>query len=204
MKALAFFNNKGGVGKTTLAYHLAWMLADQGRRVLVLDLDPQANITSMVLREDRLEQIWDTEVNSGRSIVGALDPLIRGIGDIREAHVERIYSWLFLIPGDLALSGFEAELSEACGNCRDRREAAFRQTSAFHRIAEMAASKVQADLVIMDVGPNFGAIHRAALISATHVIVPWAPDLFSLQGLRNLGPTLRRWRGGEESGMTDL
>jgi cellulose biosynthesis protein BcsQ len=195
MKSLAFFNNKGGVGKTTLAYHLAWMLADQGRRVLVLDLDPQANITSMFLREERLEQIWDTEVESGQSIVGALEPLIRGLGDIREAHVERVQSRLFLIPGDLALSGFEAELSEAWGNCLDRREPAFRQTSAFHRIAEMAASKVQADLVIMDVGPNFGAINRAALISATHVIVPLAPDLFSLQGLRNLGPTLRRWRG---------
>jgi chromosome partitioning protein len=194
MKTLAFFNNKGGVGKTTLAYHLAWMLADQGRRVLVVDLDPQANLTSMFLPEERLEQVWDTEVASGQSIMGALDPLIRGVGDVREPHVEQIHPRLHLIPGDLALSGFEAELSEAWGNCLDRREPAFRQTSAFHRIANLAADRVQADLVIMDVGPNFGAINRAALISATHVTVPLAPDLFSLQGLRNLGPTLRRWK----------
>lgn len=194
MKTLAFFNNKGGVGKTTLAYHLAWMLADQGRRVLVVDLDPQANLTSMFLSEDRLEQVWDTEVESGLSIMGALDPLIRGIGDVREPQLQRITSRLHLVPGDLALSGFEAELSEAWGNCLDRREPAFRQTSAFYRIASMAASKVNAELVVMDVGPNFGAINRAALISATHVIVPLAPDLFSLQGLRNLGPTLRKWR----------
>ena len=194
MNTLAFFNNKGGVGKTTLAYHLAWMLADQGRRVLVVDLDPQANLTSMFLAESRLEQVWDTEVESGQSIMGALDPLIRGLGDVREPHVERINSRLHLIPGDLALSGFEAELSEAWGNCLDRREPAFRYTSAFHRITSMAADRVQADLVIMDVGPNFGAINRAALISATHVVVPLAPDLFSLQGLRNLGPTLRKWR----------
>lgn len=194
MITLAFFNNKGGVGKTTLAYHLAWMLSDLGRRVLVTDLDPQANLTSMFLSETRMEQVWDPEVDSGQSIMGALDPIIRGIGDIRDPHVERMSPRLFLIPGDLALSGFEGELSEAWGNCLDRREPAFRLTSAFYRITSLAAAKVKADLVIMDVGPNFGAINRAALISASHVVVPLAPDLFSLQGLRNLGPTLRKWR----------
>lgn len=194
MKTLAFFNNKGGVGKTTLAYHLSWMLADQGRKVLVLDLDPQANLTSIFLSERRLEQIWDPEVASGQSIIGSLEPLIRGIGDVSQPHVERINQRLYLVPGDLSLSGFEAELSDAWGNCMSRREQAFRHTSAFHRIAEMAAEKIGADIVIMDVGPNFGAINRSALISATHVLVPLAPDLFSLQGLRNLGPTLRTWR----------
>lgn len=194
MKTLAFFNNKGGVGKTTLAYHIAWMLADLGRRVLVVDLDPQANMTSMFLPERRLEQIWDPDVSSGQSLMGALEPLISGTGDLKEPHVERINGRLYLVPGDLLLSGYEAELSEAWGNCLDRRQPAFRHTSAFHRIAEMASIRTQAEIVIMDVGPNFGAINRAALISATHVLVPLAPDLFSLQGLRNLGPTLRQWR----------
>jgi chromosome partitioning protein len=194
MKTLAFFNNKGGVGKTTLGYHISWMLADRGRRVLVIDLDPQANMTSMFLSERRLEQIWDPDVNSGQSIMGALEPLISGTGDIKEPHVEQITSRLHLVPGDLALSGYESELSGAWGRCLDKNQPAFRHTSAFHRIAEMAAQKTQAEIVIMDVGPNFGAINRAALISATHVLVPLAPDLFSLQGLRNLGPTLRQWR----------
>jgi cellulose biosynthesis protein BcsQ len=194
MKTLAFFNNKGGVGKTTLAYHIAWMLADLGRRVLVVDLDPQANMTSMFLTERRLEQIWDPDLSSGQSLMGSLEPLISGTGDLKDPHVERINGRLYLVPGDLLLSGYEAELSEAWGNCLDRRQPAFRHSSAFHRIAEMASIRTQAEIVIMDVGPNFGAINRAALISATHVLVPLAPDLFSLQGLRNLGPTLRQWR----------
>lgn len=194
MKTLAFFNNKGGVGKTTLAYHIAWMLSDLGRRVLVVDLDPQANMTSMFLTERRLEQIWDPEVNSGQSLMGALEPLISGTGDVKEPHVERVNSKLFLVPGDLALSGYEGELSGAWSRCLERNQPAFRHTSAFHRIAEMAVNKTQAEIVIMDVGPNFGAINRSALISATHVLVPLAPDLFSLQGLKNLGPTLRQWR----------
>jgi cellulose biosynthesis protein BcsQ len=58
-----------------------------------------------------------------------------------------------------------------------------------------AAQKREAQVVLIDVGPNLGAINRAAIIAARHVVIPLAPDLFSLQGLRNLGPTLRRWRG---------
>jgi hypothetical protein len=66
--------------------------------------------------------------------------------------------------------------------------------SAFWRIMQRAAAQHEADLIVMDLGPNLGAINRAALIAADFVVVPLAPDLFSLQGLRNLGPTLRRWR----------
>jgi len=59
---------------------------------------------------------------------------------------------------------------------------------------QKAAGPHGADLILMDLGPNLGAINRAALIAADHVVIPLSPDLFSLQGLRNLGPTLRRWR----------
>ncbi len=55
---IAFFNNKGGVGKTSLVYHAAWMLADQGYRVVAADLDPQGNLSAACLDEDRLEQLW--------------------------------------------------------------------------------------------------------------------------------------------------
>ena len=54
MKTIAFFNNKGGVGKTSLVYHLAWMFADHGIKTLAVDLDPQANLTAMFLDEERL------------------------------------------------------------------------------------------------------------------------------------------------------
>jgi chromosome partitioning protein len=60
MKTIAFFNNKGGVGKTSLVYHLAWMYADLGLSVIAADFDPQANLTSMFLEDDRLEELWET------------------------------------------------------------------------------------------------------------------------------------------------
>ncbi|GAA5121427.1 AAA family ATPase [Luteolibacter yonseiensis] len=194
MKTLAFFNNKGGVGKTTLVYHLAWMFADMGKRVLVADLDPQANVTSMFLEESELEKLWDPDVDSKQSIMAPISPLIRGLGDIGPAPVRSISSRLRLIPGDLNLSSFESKLSEAWIKCLDRDEAAFRITSAFHRLIRIAARDFDADIILIDVGPNFGAINRSALICADAVVVPLAPDLFSIQGLMNLGPTLRRWR----------
>lgn len=192
MKILAFFNNKGGVGKTTLVYHLAWMFSKLGRRVLVADLDPQANLTSMFLKDRVLEDIWNPDRKTNASIMQSLDPIIRGIGDIAQPPVQQIRPNLSLIPGDLELSRFEAKLSEAWGKCLDKDEPSFRATTAFYRI--LRTQSADTDIVLIDIGPNFGATNRAALLCADGIVVPLAPDLFSLQGLRNLGPTLVEWR----------
>ncbi|WP_009960431.1 ParA family protein [Verrucomicrobium spinosum] len=195
MRTLAFFNNKGGVGKTTLLYHLAWMFSELGRRVVVADFDPQANLTSMFLPESQLEKLWDPDILTLQSIMAPLSPIIRGIGDIGSPPMIAVSPMIRLIPGDLNLSNFEANLSEAWGKCLDGSEPAFRTTSSLHRLVQAAAADFDSDLVLIDVGPNFGAINRAALICADAVVVPLAPDLFSIQGLRNLGPTLKKWRG---------
>jgi len=194
MKTIAFFNNKGGVGKTTLVYHLSWMLTKLGYKVLAVDLDPQANLTSMFLPENTLEDIWSEEAASQFTIMGALSPIIRGTGDIAPAGLVQLHESLSLLPGELALSQFEGELSEAWGKCLDGKEPAFRTTSAFYRIIQSAGVTSGADVALVDVGPNLGTINRAVLIAADTLVVPLAPDLFSSQGLRNLGPTLGRWR----------
>jgi len=195
VKTIAFFNNKGGVGKTSLVYHLAWMFGELGVRVIAADLDPQANLTSMFLDEDRLEALWP-DGDHPQSLFGAIRPILRGIGDIGEPHVEPATNRVGLLVGDLGLSRFEDRLSGAWPECHDRAESAFRVTSAFHRLIVRAAEQHGAELALIDVGPNLGAINRAALIASEHVVIPLAPDLFSVQGLRNLGPTLREWREG--------
>lgn len=200
MKTISFFNNKGGVGKTSLAYHLSWMYAEQGYKVLAVDLDPQANLTSMFLDEDSLENLWP-DGEHPNTVLGSLRPMIRGIGDFKDPSPQRVTSSasffsseVSLLVGDLGLSAFEDRLSINWPLCNDRDESAFRVISAFHRMILSAAQQVSADIVLIDVGPNLGAINRAVLIAADHVVIPLAPDLFSMQGLRNLGPTLRRWR----------
>jgi chromosome partitioning protein len=194
---IAFFNNKGGVGKTSLVYHVAWMMADKGLRVIAADLDPQANLTANFLDEDQLETLWpngDSSATTRRTVFGSIAPLIRGTGDIADAPVVEIEDRLSLVPGDLALSGFEDDLSQEWPGCVDGKERSFRVLSAFWRLLTGAAHQTGAQVVLVDIGPNLGAINRAALIASDHVVIPLGPDLFSVQGLQNLGPTVRRWR----------
>jgi cellulose biosynthesis protein BcsQ len=193
MISIAFFNNKGGVGKTSLVYHTAWMFVELGYRVLAVDLDPQSNLSIMALDEERLEALWPDD-DHPETLHGAVAPLFRGTGDIRAAHIEPLGEGLGLLVGDLALSRIEDDLSTEWPRCLEGKERAFRVTTAFWRVCLEAADRQSADVVLIDVGPNLGAINRAALVASTHVVVPVAPDLFSLQGLKNLGPTLRQWR----------
>lgn len=193
MKTIAFFNNKGGVGKTSLVYHLAWMYADLGLNVVAADLDPQANLTSMFLEDERLEALW-ADGSHKQTIYGAFQPLLDGTGDVAAPHVEDVSPGLSLVAGDLTLSAAEDELSGQWPDCLDRKPRAFRVLSGMWRILLAAGEHIGADLVLIDVGPNLGALNRAALVAAEDVVIPLAPDLYSLQGLRNLGPTLRRWQ----------
>jgi chromosome partitioning protein len=193
MKTIAFFNNKGGVGKTTLVYHFSYMLAELGYKCLAVDLDPQANLTSMFLTDERLTEIYESE-NERPTILDAVKPLDRGIGDIKPAVIHKITENIGLLAGDLELSMFEDKLSENWGKCNDGDEAAFRIISSFYRIIHEAGNRLKADYCVIDIGPNFGAINRATLIAADYVVVPMAADLFSLQGLKNLGSRLEKWR----------
>lgn len=191
-----FFNNKGGVGKTSLLYHLAWMLSEQGERVLACDLDPQANLTASFLDEDRVDGLWNgDQAARGTTIFRCVEPLLK-VGDIADPTLQTIAENLALLPGDLALAGFEDALSEQWPNAlgSDNLYRPFRILTAFWTVMQRGATQIDATVVLADVGPNLGAINRSALIATDHVVVPLGADLFSLQGLRNVGPTLRRWR----------
>lgn len=189
---IAFFNNKGGVGKTSLVYHLAWMCSDMDICVVAADLDPQANLTAAFLSEARLEKFYESKPDC--TIFGCVKPLLRGVGDIAEPCSVSISDNLTLLAGDLELSAFEDELSRQWTDSLGGAERAFRILSAFYRTMQAVASEKDAQLVLVDLGPNLGAINRVALISADYVVIPLSPDLFSLKGLENLGPTLRDWR----------
>ena len=191
---LTFFNNKGGVGKTSLIYHLAWMFASLRKRVVIADLDPQANLTAAFLSEEKIEAIWNQQ-NSGSTIYQCVRPLM-AVGDIAEPALQNVTTDLYLLPGDVSLSGFEDALSNewpsSMGDNNLYRP--MRVLSAFWQVMQLAAEKVQADLILVDIGPNLGAINRSVLIATDYVAIPLGADLFSLQGLKNLGPTLRSWK----------
>lgn len=196
MKApiITFFNNKGGVGKTSLIYHLAWMFASLGKRVVVADLDPQANLTAALLDEEQIEKLWENPL-IGTTIFQCIKPLT-GVGDIAEPILQKITTNLHLIPGDVALSSYEDTLATewptSMGDNNLYRP--MRILSSFWQVIQKAVSQVKADMVFVDIGPNLGAINRSALLATDYVVIPLGADLFSLQGLKNLGPALRSWK----------
>ena len=185
---IAIFNSQGGAGKTSLIYHLAWMFAHRGVSVVVADLDPQANLTGMFVDEDCLESLWPAGNHPG-TIQGV-------IGEMAEARPQlvEIAENLALLPGDLGLARFEDTLSNAWLMCRAGDGHALRTTSVFHRAIQRSALERNAQLVLIDVGPNLGSINRAALIASDFVVIPAVPDPFGLQGLHNVGLSLNEWR----------
>jgi chromosome partitioning protein len=189
MKTIALFNNKGGVGKTSLLYHLAHMFALRGRRVVAADLDPQANLSGMFLQDDRIEALWSA--GGAATVYSAMQPLIEGTGDLLPPTPQAVQDRLSLIPGDLTLSEIEDELSNQWPRCLSGEARAFRVTAAFDRMLRTVGAAQSADLGLIDVGPNLGAINRCALVSADYVIIPIGADLFSIRGLQNVGPKLK-------------
>ena len=199
---LTFFNNKGGVGKTSLVYHVAWLLSELDHVVLAVDLDPQANLTAAFLEEEALVGLWEDPSDAATTIQRCVEPLTK-VGDVRQPRLRRITDGLHLLPGDLALSSFEDRLAAEWPACLSEAPyRAYRCITAFWHAIRLGASQCAADIVLVDVGPSLGAINRSALIATDFVVVPLGADLFSLQGLRNLGPVLRRWRADWKTRLT--
>lgn len=191
---LTFFNNKGGVGKTTLIYNLAWMFASMRKRVVIADIDPQANLTSAFLDDDAIEEMWDSP-GKGATIYQCVKPLT-GVGDLVEPVLRNISTDLYLLPGDVLLSSYEDALSLEWPNSMGDNNLyrPMRILSSFWQVMQMAGAKVSADIILVDIGPNLGAINRSVLISTDYVVIPLGADLFSLKGLQNLGPALKNWK----------
>jgi cellulose biosynthesis protein BcsQ len=168
------------------------MLSELGKRVITADLDPQANLTSMFLTEDRLERIWDKSPRP--TLHGAVSRQFRGVGDVEAPIIEAIEGNLGLLVGDIELSRLEDDLSTAWPKCQLGDERSFRVMTAFARAIALAGDEFDAEVALVDVGPNLGPLNRSALLACDFVVVPLGADLFSLQGLRNMGPAIKEWR----------
>ncbi|OIQ51072.1 Chromosome partitioning protein ParA [Pseudodesulfovibrio hydrargyri] len=195
MKIVSIFNNKGGVGKTTYIYHIAHLLEDEGKKVLLVDLDSQCNLSAYSMRDQDLENSWKSD--RGNSIWNAVEPLYERTGDFRKRQPSKIklsYPDLYIIPGDILLSDFEDTLGDSWNAAKGGDAGALRVQTAIYRFVIWAAQKVNADVVMVDLGPNLGALNRAMLIASDFFIVPISPDLFSIRGTQNLGAKLETWR----------
>jgi cellulose biosynthesis protein BcsQ len=190
---LAIYNHKGGVGKTTLTINLAYALSQLGKTVLLVDSDPQCNLTSYLVDDDVVDDLLQQSNRAdGKTIWSGIKPVAEGSGSPRIIlPLER--SGLFLIPGDIRLSEFESLLDGFWTDCSQRRVRGFNGTGAISILANHVAREVEADFVFFDAGPNIGPLNRAILLDCDYFIVPAACDLFSVRALTTLGHTLCEW-----------
>ncbi len=191
MKSIVFFNNKGGVGKTTFTYHLGFALERQGKKILFVDVDPQCNLSAHLCEEDVINSAWDKD---GQSIYKAVEPIVKGSGDMNTITPYKIPDrniWIFI--GDLLLSDFESELSSAWLQILAGQERGFRVTSAIYRLITEFGKLNNIDYILIDIGPNLGALNRAILLGCDNFIIPMIPDMFSLRGSQNIGRVFASW-----------
>lgn len=111
---ISVFNHKGGVGKTTVTMNLAASLAELGRTVLLVDTDPQCNLTSYLLNEGTVDALLDgADGPKGRTIWSAVRPVSEAVGAVRRVPpIATTVDGVYLLPGDIQLSQFEADLAE--------------------------------------------------------------------------------------------
>jgi cellulose biosynthesis protein BcsQ len=190
MKILAFFNAAGGIGKTTLIYHLAWMFSDLGVRTLAVDLDPQSALSFHFLPPEKLRELWEGK-KRGQTVAGALE---EGWGS-RVAPHEELAKDLALLPGDPELGLAEGALETQWARSREGDAAGLRAATAIFRLVQKAGDELGAGIALLDLSPSLGPLNRCALLAADHVILPVVPSLFSARSLEVTAEALERWRG---------
>ncbi|HFD4038263.1 TPA: ParA family protein [Vibrio parahaemolyticus] len=227
MKSIAIFNNKGGVGKSTLTYHLGYALSEMGVKTLMIDLDPQSNLSLFALSDEQIEDIWDKEDdfiedyekakrtldqedfleihNSPRSIHYILKPSEDGQSEEEELPPSvDINSKLSLIPGRLTLHLFENKLSKQWSEAFLGEPQALRVVTAIRRMSRKYAEKYGFDVVLIDTSPSLGILNKVIISNSDGFLIPCAPDMFSGYGIKNIGNALGIWKRDFETMMSLL
>lgn len=201
-KIVTLYNHKGGVSKTTTTFNLAHLLAEKGSRVLVVDADPQCNITELLLAKTIAEydaQELETGVQKqlpGTSLLDALLPRIQGSVpevDITKVTAAEVTPRLHLIPGSVALNSIEDAIAEAHLQRLANKTHEKRTYVAIGDFLSRLAALRGYDYVFIDVGPSSGAITRSCFLSCDAFLIPVAPDRFNVQAIGTLSSIVDRW-----------
>ncbi len=194
-KQLVFTNNKGGVGKTTLAFNTAVKMAEQGYKVVLVDLDPQCNLTRLALGESWFED--NLFSSSQKDVYDIVRGVIEGGADIdtsiKPTPVNR-YPKIGIIPGSPDIVQFENLLITAIGQAASGQRIGYFTTSAIDRYLRQLGLSDEVDIFIIDTSPTFGLLNRVILLGADYFVVPLMPDAFSVQGIQNLGSIFADWK----------
>lgn len=197
-KKLTFFSNKGGVGKTTLSFNLAVEFAKKGYKTVLIDLDPQCNLTRLGLALG--DEYYENTIFSATSktIYEVLSGVIRGGSDVDTAvtfeQAKAAPENLYLLRGDLRLSEYENILSTGYNAAAAGQQLGYFQTSAIDRFLREKGLSDTVDIFVIDTSPNLNLLNRVIMLGTDYFVVPVMPDAFSLQGIENLGTIFEQWK----------
>ena len=194
MKKIVLFNHKGGVSKTTSTFHIGWMIAEMGHNVLLVDADPQCNLSALFLGE-RFDKYYEEEISRTQNIMDGVKVAFSGqpkpIEPIICPHAERNEN-LFLIPGHMNLSEYDAQLSFAF-TASTAMLSLQSLPGSFNDLIEKTAHSIDAEYVFVDLNPGLSAINQDLFLICDAFIIPTNPDTFSLMAIRSLSTILPRW-----------
>jgi chromosome partitioning protein len=193
-KKLVFFNNKGGVGKTTISYNVATYLAEMGYKTVLIDLDPQCNLSNLALGEIFSDNLL-TPVY--KNIFNVLSGVVKGGSDIDlSVEFQKIGNSgnLSILPGSMLLSEYENVLSSSYNEATSGQERGFFVTSAIDRFLSYKGLKEEIDIFIIDTSPNLGLLNKVIFLGSDYFVTPLMPDSFSVQGIENLGKIFESWK----------
>ena len=200
MKSIAFFNNKGGVGKTTLLCNVAGYLAlHKNAKVLVIDADPQCNATQSLFSDETLDAIYKKKSFTIDSVVKPL-ALGKGYTDLLETRKSKSFGVDVLV-GDPRLALTEDLLATDWGDAVAGNVRGLRTTLLFRHLLNKCQ---EYDYVLFDVGPSLGAINRSVLLAVDFFLTPLSTDIFSLKALENISLSLIKWKKQYENALVQV
>ena len=183
---VAFFNTKGGVGKTNLVYHLArFISSEMGRLVIAVDFDPQQSLTQMLMRDigRRFTVPTGTSLNT---IAGAFAPYLKGESEsVDTVGVLPLEENLMLVRAGTRLQEYEIAMAKRNEDCY------------LSLALQNAITGIQADssaLVLIDMGSGLGVVNRFAITAAQYLVVPFTCHSNSVDIARVMGRTVNTWR----------
>ncbi|MCY7273563.1 MAG: AAA family ATPase [Phormidesmis sp. CAN_BIN44] len=197
VQKIALFNHKGGVGKTTTTFNLGWMLASKGKRVILVDGDPQCNLTGMALGEEteddeaRIQEIYNTTSNIKTGLAPAFESQPRAIEAVDCISIKGRDN-LFLLPGHVGFAEYEVVLGiaqELTGSIQSLKNL----LGSINTLLEKTAAKFDADYILIDMSPSLGSINQNLLMISNFFLVPTTADFFSLMAIDSLAKVLPKW-----------
>jgi cellulose biosynthesis protein BcsQ len=201
VSVIALFNHKGGVSKTTTAFNLGWMLATLGHPTLLVDADPQCNLTGMALGfkgPTELEALYSTHAE--RNLWAGLAPAFESrpvpIEGVEAVDLPRCPG-LFLLPGHIRLAEYEVTLGiaqELSGSIQTLQNL----PGSLRYLLDKTAARMGCEYVLVDMSPGLGAVNQNFLTTSDFFLVPTSPDFFSVMAVDSLARVLPRWQGWAE------